>query len=164
MGGNGARMSSAQHTVHQDGPAKWLLHSDARGGGEVDIGGHDGVRVLEIALVSPGGHFSSSAGLNGSLSFDVALANNGEGQETVAHLQAGSSHDEVLEDLIIELGGDDGHADGRQSRVGGQEAGTNAACHLWRWKIPWRSWQAGTRHQADHPHPQRSRYCIVPGS
>jgi hypothetical protein len=129
VGDNGAHTSGAQDTVHEDGRAKWLLHSGAGGDRKVNVGGHDGVRVLEITRVSTVGHGGGGAGLSDSLSFDVALANDGEWQKTVAHLQAGSSHDEALEALIHELGGDDGHADGRHFRVGCQEVATNAARH-----------------------------------
>jgi hypothetical protein len=95
----------------------------------MDVGGHDDARVLETALVPSGGQLGGGACLDSSLSFDVALANGGEGRETMAHLQAGSPHGKVLEDLIVELGGDDGDAVGRESRVGGQKAGSHTACH-----------------------------------
>ena len=95
-----------------------------RVGWEAQVHSHDGVSILETRLLDRVG---GSTGSDGSVGFGVVRTHDGKRGEALAHHQPWASKHAALEDLVVELGGDDGNAGGRELNARRQEASANEA-------------------------------------
>ena len=117
--GDGHGVVCAYHAVQEDGPPDQLFHGLIGACGEAQVRSHDGDGVREARPIDLVG---GSAGNNGSPGFSVVGAHDGKGGESIAHHEPSTPEHVALEDLVMELGSDDGDALRREPDVGGHKA------------------------------------------